>query len=117
MPSSLRLTYDATTDVAYLALRPTGPADLLGPTLLVEPDRSFPGVVAMDFALEDGRVVGFEFQMASATLPAELLARAERVDGRGVSDRFAERILRRTRRDFAVGDCQRRCPSMNQRRH
>ena len=77
----MRLTYDATTDVAYLSLRATGPADLLGPTLLLEHDRAFPGAVALDFGLLDGRVVGLEFQMASACLPAELLATAERVDG------------------------------------
>jgi uncharacterized protein YuzE len=31
----MRLTYDATTDVAYLAFHATGPADLVGPTLLL----------------------------------------------------------------------------------
>ena len=39
-----RLTYDATTDVAYLSFRSfraTGPADALGPTLLLEHDRDF----------------------------------------------------------------------------
>jgi uncharacterized protein YuzE len=77
----MHLTYDATTDVAYLALRATGPADVLGPTLLLEHDRDFPGAVALDFGLLDGRVVGLEFQAASACLPAELLAAAERVDG------------------------------------
>jgi uncharacterized protein YuzE len=77
----MRLTYDATTDVAYLALRATGPADILGPTLLVEHDHDFPGAVALDFGLLDGRVVGLEFQSASACLPAELLLTAERIDG------------------------------------
>ena len=81
MPVELRLTHDATTDVAYLALRDSGPTDASGPTLLVERDREFPGLVAMDFALADGRVVGFEFLLASACLPAELLLRAERIDG------------------------------------
>lgn len=68
-PMPLRLTYDATVDVAYLALRPTGPNDVLGPTLLLENDRAFGGAVAADFALADGRLVGLEFQMASACLP------------------------------------------------
>jgi uncharacterized protein YuzE len=77
----MRLTYDATTDVAYLALRATGPADVLGPTLLLEHDRDFPDTVALDFGLLDGRVIGLEFQAASACLPAELLATAERIDG------------------------------------
>ena len=90
----MRLTYDATTDVAYLSLRATGPADLLGPTLLLEHDRAFPGAVALDFGLLNGRVVGLEFQMASACLPAELLATAERVDG-GHLARIAEMRLGR----------------------
>lgn len=94
MSVSLKLTYDATVDVAYLTLRPTGPADVLGPTLLLENDRAFPGAVAMDFGLLDGRAVGFEFQMASACLPAELLVQAECSDGRSLSDRFEARILR-----------------------
>ena len=82
---SLKLAYDAEVDVADLTLRPTGPADVLGPTLLLESDGAFTGAVAMDFGLLDGRVVGFEFQMASACLPAELLAQAERTDGANVS--------------------------------
>ena len=76
----MRLTYDATTDVAYLTLRATGPADVLGPTLLLECDRDFAGAVALDFGLLDGKVVGLEFQAASACLPAELLLTAERVE-------------------------------------
>ena len=88
-------TYDATTDVAYLALRSTGPADVLGPTLLLENDRDFPGVVALDFGLLDGRVVGLEFQMASACLPADLLAAAERIDGRHLAHITEMRLGRR----------------------
>ena len=91
----MRLTYDATTDVAYLALRSTGPADVLGPTLLLENDRDFPGVVALDFGLLDGRVVGLEFQAASACLPAELLAAAERIDGRHLAHITEMRLGRR----------------------
>lgn len=91
----MHLTYDATTDTAYLALRPVGPAEPLGPTLLVEPDRDFAGVVAVDFSLADGRIVGLEFQLASACLPAELLARAERTDGRSLEARFGARVARR----------------------
>ena len=56
----MHLTYDATTDVAYLSFRATGPADVLGPTLLLEHDRDFPGAVALYFGLLDGRVVGLE---------------------------------------------------------
>ncbi len=108
MSVSLKLTWDATVDVAYLTLRPTGPTDILGPTLLLEPDRAFAGVVALDFGLGDGRAVGLEFQMASACLPAELLAQAERTDGRSVSDRLEERILRGSRDDIALGG-SRRC--------
>ena len=88
-------TYDGETDVAYLSLRPTGPADELGPTLLLfEHDPAFAGGVALDFALADGRVVGFEFRNASSCLPAELVARAERVDGRHL-ERIAEMRLGR----------------------
>ena len=118
MSVSLKLTYDATVDVAYLTLRPTGPADVLGPTLLLEHDRAFAGAVAMDFGLIDGRVVGFEFQMASSCLPAELSAAAERSDGRSVSDRLGERILRGLRDDIAMGarpDAHRRSDTSIQR--
>jgi len=79
----VRLTYDATTDVAYLELRPAGPASGVGPTLLLfERDPEFAGEVALDFSLVDGRVVGCEFQSASAALPPALLLAAERIDGR-----------------------------------
>jgi uncharacterized protein YuzE len=91
----MHLTYDATTDVAYLSLRPLGPDEVLGPTLLIEPDRAFLGAVALDFSLADGRVVGLEFQRASASVPAELLAAAERADGTNVERRLEERLLRR----------------------
>jgi hypothetical protein len=91
----LHLTWDATTDVAYLVMQPTGPGDVLGPTLLLENDPEFPGVVAADFALADGRLVGLEFQFASACLPASWLAAAERIDGEHAARRFGERIGRR----------------------
>jgi uncharacterized protein YuzE len=93
----MRLTYDATTDVAYLYLRDVRPDELLGPTLFVEPDPEFPGFAALDFSLTDGRVVGLEFQRASACLPAELLATATRGDGQSVQQRLDERVLRRLR--------------------
>ncbi len=88
----MHLTYDATTDVAYLSLRPTRPGEPLGPTLLLEHDRDFPGAVALDFSVEDGRVIGLEFQVASACLPAELLAAAERTNGRGLAQRYDQRV-------------------------
>jgi hypothetical protein len=44
----------------------------------------------------------FEFQVASARLPAELLVLADHVDGMIVSDRLAERILRGSRRNTAA---------------
>jgi uncharacterized protein YuzE len=91
----MRLTYDATTDVAYLSLRPLAQAEPIGPTLLLETDRAFAGFVALDFSLADGRAVGLEFQRASACLPAELLATAERTDGRTLADRLGERVGRR----------------------
>ena len=50
----MRLTYDATTDVAYLTLRPLAQGELVGPTLLLEADREFGGFVALDFSLADG---------------------------------------------------------------
>lgn len=116
MPISFKLTWDAEVDVAYLTLRPTGPADVLGPTLLLEHDRAFAGAVAMDFGLLDGRVVGFEFQMASACLPAELLAQAERTDGMSVSDRLGARILRGFRDATEMGGSG-RCHSKKRRQH
>jgi uncharacterized protein YuzE len=88
------LTYDATTDVAYLQLRATGPSDVIGPALILEHDRAFHGMVIADFTLTDGCLVGFEFLAASACLPAELLASAERIDGQHATRRFGERIGR-----------------------
>ena len=85
------LTYDATADVAYLVLRPTGPSDVLGPTLLLENDRAFAGAVSADFTLADGRLVGLEFRMASACLPPDLLVTAERIDGQNAMRRLDER--------------------------
>jgi len=88
----MRFTWDATKDVAYLSLRPVRPGERLGPTLLLEADRDFPGAVALDFSAEDGRAVGLEFQLASVCLPAELLAGAERTDGQSLAARFDERV-------------------------
>ena len=85
----MHLTYDATTDVAYLSLRDVSPDEILGPTLFVE-------------TLTDGRVVGLEFQKATACLPAELVAAAERSDGQSVQQRLDERVLRRLRRTSRV---------------
>ena len=47
----MHLTYDATTDMAYLQLRSTGPGDVIGPALILEHDRAFHGVV-MDRVLD-----------------------------------------------------------------
>lgn len=91
----VHLVYDATLDVAYLRLRALRPGELLGPTLLLEGDPAFTGSVAVDFSLEDGVVVGLEFLDASRSLPADLLARAERSDGTNGGDRLGERVLRR----------------------
>ena len=88
----MRLTWDASTDVAYLSLRPVRPGEMLGPTLLLENDRDFPGSVALDFSQVDGRAIGLEFQMASACLPAVLLAAAGRTDGRSLAARFDQRV-------------------------
>jgi len=93
----LVLTWDATTDVAYLVMAPTGPADVLGPTLLLETDPEFAGAVSADFTLADGRLVGLEFRMASACLPAAWLAAAERIDGEHLMRRFEARVERRMR--------------------
>ena len=95
----MHLVYDAATDVAYLRLRPLRPDELLGPTLLLETDPDFPGTLALDFSLDDGRVVGLELGMASRSLPVELLAAAERADGSNVAQRLDERVMRR----FAAG--------------
>ena len=91
----MRLTYDATTDVAYLFLRPLAQGEPIGPTLLLETDHAFAGAVALDFGFLDGRVVGLEFQAASACLPAELLAAAERIDGRHLAHITEMRLGRR----------------------
>lgn len=88
----MRISYDATRDVAYLALRSLREGEHLGPTLLLETDRDFAGAVALDFSAEDGRAVGLEFQMASSCLPPALLASAERSDGRSLAARFGERV-------------------------
>lgn len=93
----LRLTYDATTDVAYLVMAPTGPNDVLGPTLLLENDREFAGAVSADFTVADGRLVGLEFRDASACLPPAWLVAAERIDGEHLFRRMEERFGRRMR--------------------
>ena len=93
----LKFTYDATTDVAYLVLADIGPADVLGPTLLLESDPEFAGAVSADFTVADGRLVGLEFQKASACLPAPWLAAAERIDGEHLARRFEQRFERRMR--------------------
>jgi uncharacterized protein YuzE len=90
----LDLTWDATTDVAYLTLAPTTDADRLGPTLLLENDPEFNGAVAADFTVADGRLVGLEFQMASTCLPPALLARARRIDGEHLRQRLDQRLGR-----------------------
>jgi uncharacterized protein YuzE len=98
----MRLTYDVTTDVAYLSLRAVRRGEPLGPTLLVQPGREFPGLVTLDVSLLDGRVVGLEFMAASACLPAELLATAERSDSRSLADRYRERVASRLAADLRV---------------
>ena len=103
----MRLTYDATLDVAYLVLRPVRRGERLGPTLLVEPDPDFPGAVALDFSEVDGRAVGIEFQMASACLPAELIASAERTDGTSLASRLDERVVPHVAPDVSVADTRR----------
>jgi uncharacterized protein YuzE len=90
----MHLTYDAKTDMAYLQLRSTGPGDVIGPALILEHDIAFHGVVIADFTLIDGCLVGFEFSFASLCLPAELLAKVERIDGQHLGRRFGERIGR-----------------------
>ena len=100
----MHLSYDATVDVAYLSLRPLRPGEQLGPNLLMEPDRDFPGTIMLDFSADDGEVVGLEFGMASRCLPALLLATAERTDGEHLSSRLAERVTRRFANDaWATG--------------
>ncbi|MGC8635375.1 MAG: hypothetical protein ACP5VP_12120 [Candidatus Limnocylindrales bacterium] len=91
MPVTLRLTLDRRTDVAYLHLAATAPGGVLGPTLLLEPDDLCPGAVAMDVRAADRVFVGFEFQIASACLPAELLVRAARIDGGHLEQRLHAR--------------------------
>jgi hypothetical protein len=90
----LHLSYDSRSDIAYLQLRSTGPADVIGPALFLEKDRAFPNLVIADFTLIDGCLVGFEFHSASECLPAELLATAERIDGQNLARRFGERVAR-----------------------
>jgi uncharacterized protein YuzE len=104
----LHLTYDATTDVAYLVLAPTGPDDVLGPTLLLEHDPQLGGAVSADFTVADGRLVGLEFREASACLPPAWLAAAERIDGQHLVRRFEERFGRRLRTDRLPDEAVRR---------
>lgn len=95
----MRLTYDATTDVAYLELRPLDAGDVMGPALLLEPDRAFHAMVIADFVELDGMLVGLEFVRASRCLPAALLATAERIDGRNLAHRFEARCAGRASAD------------------
>jgi len=91
----MHLSYDATVDVAYLSFRPLRPGEQLGPNLLMETDRDFPGTILLDFSAQDGEVIGLEFGMASRCLPELLLATAERMDGQNVARRLGERFTRR----------------------
>ncbi len=50
----LRLTYDAFTDDAYLTVGAAGPADGLGPTLRLEDDARFAGLISADFRVSGG---------------------------------------------------------------
>ncbi len=93
LENRIRLTWDPETDVAYLYLAETGPAEILGPTLLLERDDDFHGIVALDFTVADGRAVGLEFLEASRCLPAALLATAARETGHA-RKRLEERVLR-----------------------
>jgi hypothetical protein len=68
-----------------------GPSDLLGPALLLEPDPEFAGTVIADFTLANGRLVGLEFLRASACLPADLLASAQRIDDEHLARRVEAR--------------------------
>ncbi len=94
----LKLTYDPQHDIAYLVVAPTGPTDVLGPTLQLETDRAFAGGMLADFTMADGRLAGLEFLEASACLPAAWLAAAERIDSQEhVYQRVEERIGRSVR--------------------
>jgi len=103
----LHLTYDATTDVAYLEFRQTGPSDLLGPALLLEPDPEFAGTVIADFTRANARLVGLEFLRASACLPADLLASAQRIDGEHLARRVEARTIRALGRPAAAREAKR----------
>lgn len=92
MAVTVHLTWDAKSDIAYLYLRPLAPGDIIGPTLFCEQDWAFNGNVRVDFLPADGRLVGFEIEQASTALPTELLAGAERNDGRHAFDRLTERF-------------------------
>jgi len=96
------VTYDTTTDVAYVELRATGPADVLGPALLLESDPAFAGHVIADFTLADGRLAGFELQHASACLPVDLIVTAERIDGANLQRRFDQRLGRLLASDLSL---------------
>lgn len=88
----MRLTYDATTDVAYLELREPGPDEVLGPALLLEQDHAFQALVIADFTERDGMLVGFEFVAASRCLPPAVLSVAERIDGGNLGERMKARL-------------------------
>lgn len=88
----MRLTYDATTDVACLELRELDPGEVLGPNLLLEPDRALRALVIADFTGRDGMLVGFEMVGASRCLTTEVLAGAERIDGGNLAERMLARM-------------------------
>lgn len=92
----MRLTYDATTDVAYLELRRLAPGEALGPNLLLGADRAFHALVIADFTEADGMLVGFELVRASTCLPPAVLSTAERIDGRNLGERLLVRLSARS---------------------
>ena len=99
----MRLTYDATTDVAYLELREPGPDEVLGPALLLEHDRAFHALVIADFVERDGMLVGLEFVGASRCLRFAVLSTAERIDGCNLGERIKARFAGRKQREEGPG--------------
>ena len=96
MAAALHVTYDATVDAAYIYLGKPGLGTHIGPTLFCERDVLMTADVNVDFDLATGRVFGIEVLRAGEGLPAEVLAEAERIDGRHIETRVAERVAWRT---------------------
>jgi uncharacterized protein YuzE len=72
----VRITFDRSSNAAYIYLREIGPGEAARQHHVDEPHTR--GTIVLDFD-DDGRLIGIEVLDATRALPRELLDRAERI--------------------------------------